>query len=117
MMPEFSSDLSFSKVSMTSIRSFSRLYLTPLLTAFAGGYLFTWGFVSLVIVVLSAGGSDFHAAEQTALLLAVPVFLVLFLWLFISRRTLLTHVMAFGGAALMSALALWGQSALISGGI
>ncbi len=102
---------------MTNLLSFTRLYLTPVLGSFAGGYLFTWGFASLTIASLYATGSEFHAAEQTAFLLAVPVFLVMFFWLFISRRSLLSYSTAYGGATVMTALALWVQSFLTTTGV
>lgn len=101
---------------MSSLLSFSRLYLTPVLGAFAGGYLFTWGFASITVASLYATGSEFHAAEQTAFLLAIPVFLLMFFWLFISRRTLLSYMVAYGGAAVLTGLALWIQSALTTAG-
>ena len=102
---------------MSAFLSFSRLYLTPVLGAFAGGYLFTWGFASVTVASLYALGSDFHAAEQTAFLLAIPLFLVMFFWLFISRRHLLSYATAFGGAALMTGTALWIQSTLLATGV
>ena len=44
------------------------------------------------------------------------VFLLMFFWLFISRRTLLSYMVAYGGAAVLTGLALWIQSALTTAG-
>ncbi len=54
-------------------------YITPLVAALVGGYVFTWGFTVAGITLLVMLGSSFHTAETAMLLLAFPVFLAIFL--------------------------------------
>ena len=101
---------------MSTLLSFTRRSLGPVLTAFIGGYLFTWGFVALTVTATVAFGWDFHTAEHTAFLLAIPVFLFAFFWLFLSRKTLLTHVVAYGGGVAMTGISVWLQTVLLTQG-
>ncbi|MDQ4424954.1 hypothetical protein [Thalassolituus sp.] len=105
-----------SVVFMSTLLSFTRQSLGPVVTAFLGGYLFTWGFVALTVTSTVTLGWGFHTAEHTAFLLAFPVFLLVFFWLFLSRKTLLTHAVAYGGGVLMTAASVWLQSMLLAQG-
>ena len=74
----------------------SRIAAAPL-----SGYAFTRGFAAVVIPALAATGTDFHEAEQAAMLLAFLVFLGMFLWAFAARNfTRIWAVVAGGGAAM-----------------
>jgi len=86
------------------------------LGAFAGGYIFTWGFISLMVAGPVYAGLDFHSAEYTAFLLALPVFLLTFFWLFISRQIVLSHTLIFGSGALAIGLSLWLQTLMLNSG-
>jgi hypothetical protein len=101
---------------MSTFLNFTRHSLGPVITAFLGGYLFTWGFVALTVTSTVTLGWGFHTAEHTAFLLAFPVFLLVFFWLFLSRKTLLTHAVAYGGGVVMTATSVWLQSMLLAQG-
>lgn len=90
---------------MTEIWHLTRHYISPVVTAFVGGYLFTWGIISLVVTGLVYLGNDFHNAETIGFLIAFPIFLTVFFWIFISQKTWLTYTTTFAGGALMTALA------------
>ena len=59
------------------------------------------GYLSLGIASMVAIGVDFHEAEKALMLLALPVFLVLFLLAFASARPKRFVSALAGGAALM----------------
>ena len=77
-----------------------------------GGYAFSWGFSALGIAALVALGADFEDAEAGTLLLALLVFLGVFLWSFAARRIALVWLVLAGGGALMTASA-WALQRLI----
>ena len=81
--------------------------------ALLGGYAFTWGLTGLGIAGLVALGVDFHEAETGMLLLAVLVFLGLFLWGFAAASVLRVWVILGGGAGLMTAAAWALQRAIL----
>lgn len=76
-----------------------------LVTTLVGSFAFTWGFVALGVAGLVALGVDYHEAEVSLMLLAILVFLPLFLWSFASPRQLRVTALLFGGAGLMTATA------------
>lgn len=80
-----------------------------------GGYAFTWGFTALGIAGLVALGTDFHEAETGMLLLAILVFLVVFLWSFTAGSLWRVWGILAGGGAAMAALAWWIQSLVMRG--
>lgn len=82
--------------------------------ALLGGYAFTWGFTVFAMAGLTALGVDFHEAETGALLLAFPIFLVLFLWSFAANSMLRVWAVLGGGAALMTVAAWALQRSLLS---
>ena len=98
---------------MTAIWRVTRRYISPVVAAFLGGYLFTWGAISLLISGLVYVGNDFHNAETIGFLIAFPIFLIVFFWVFISQRIWLTYTTTFLGGALMTAVAYWLQMLLI----
>jgi len=70
-----------------------------------GSYAFTWGFSALGIAGLVALGVDFHEAETGVLLLALLVFLGVFLWAFAAASLARVWLVLAGGGALMTAAA------------
>ena len=101
---------------MTILWSTFRDYVSPLLAALVGGYFFTWGLASLVIAASVFSGGDFHSAEHGAFLLAFPVCLFMFFWLFLSQKKWLAYGCGFGGGALMTITALVLQAQLTAVG-
>ena len=104
---------------MTVFGRITKNYIRPVRTigivaaAFLGGYLFTWGLVALLISALVYLGGDFHNAENVGFLLAFPIFLLMFFWVFISQRTWLTYTTTFVGGTLMTAIAYGLQTLLV----
>lgn len=70
-----------------------------------GGYLFTWGFASLVIALSLSAGSDYHESQHLAFLLAFIVYLVAFLWGFAAASLTRVWAVLAGGGALMTVAA------------
>lgn len=74
--------------------------------ALLGGYAFTWGFVSLGVAGMFAGGMAFHDAEHLSYILGFLLYLVAFLWAFAAHGlTRIWTVLAGGGAAMAAAAA------------
>lgn len=71
-----------------------------------GGYLFTWGLTVLGIAGLVALGVDFHDAETGMFMLAILVFLGMFLWAFAASSALRVWLVLAGGGAAMIGLGL-----------
>ncbi len=72
--------------------------------AIFGGYLFAWGVTVFGIAGLVALGVDFHDAETGMFMLALLVFLGMFLWTFAASSVLRVWlVLAGGGAAMIGA--------------
>ena len=70
-----------------------------------GGYLFTWGFTTLVIALGLAAGHDYHESQHLAFLLAFLVYLVAFLWGFAAASLTRAWIVLAGGGALMTGAA------------
>ncbi|MCU1718109.1 iron transporter [Pseudomonas sp. 5P_3.1_Bac2] len=85
-----------------------------LLLALLGGYAFTWGFVSLGVVLLSWLQVDYHDAEHGMLLLSFLLYLALFLWAFAAASTARVWLVLGGGAVVMIPAALQLQKLLLS---
>jgi len=103
---------------MTSLWIGFREYVSPVIATFVGGYLFTWGFTSLVISVCVFSGFDFHTAEYTGFLLAFPVFLLAFFLIFLSSYRPAAYLVSYGGGTLMTLCSWWLQLLIIdTGGI
>ena len=84
----------------------NRLLITSRVAAgLLGGYVFVWGFTTLLIALALAAGTDYGEAEQLAYLLAFLVFLGAFLWAFASPRLLRVWLVLAGGGAAMTAAA------------
>lgn len=90
---------------MSAILTLLRCCIGPVIAAFVGGYLFTWGAVALAVTSAVYLGDSFHHAEIVAFLLAFPVFLVVFFWLFVTRFPWRVHGLVYGGGGLMTAAA------------
>lgn len=90
---------------MSQFWNITKNRVSPVLTAFLGGYLFTWGVTTLTVVSLVFAGVDYHEAETGALLLAFLVFLAVFLWRFASQRPGRVLLILFGGGALLNTAA------------
>lgn len=85
---------------LTTITMVNRIVVSLL-----GGYVFTWGFTAFGMAGLVALGVNFHEAETTMMLLAILLYLPLFLWAFASPHLSRVWIIIVGGAALMLALA------------
>ena len=72
-----------------------------------GGYLFTWGFVSLGIVLLMQAGMPFGDARTLIHLLAFLVFLGMFCWAFAAAGLLRVWAVLCGGGGVMTGAAWW----------
>lgn len=70
-----------------------------------GGYIFVWGFVSLVIAWSLTTGTGYEEAEHLAYLLAFLVYLAAFLWAFASASLIRVWLVLLGGGAAMTAAA------------
>jgi hypothetical protein len=80
------------------------VHLPRIAAAVFGGYLFTWGVTVFGIAGLVALGVDFHEAETGMLILAILVFLGMFLWSFAASSVLRVWlVLAGGGTAMIGA--------------
>lgn len=82
--------------------------------AVVGGYAFSWGFAVFGVAGLVALGVDFHEAESGVLMLALLVFLVVFLWAFSSASVARVWWVLAGGAAMLAATASAIQQQLMS---
>ncbi len=78
-----------------------------------GGYVFTWGFIALSVVLLFAAGLDFHDAETLASILGLIAFLAVFLWSFAAASVARVWLVLAGGGALMAGAAWLVQRALV----
>lgn len=103
-----------SQVPRTSIRNREHRPIAHLATTLVGSFAFTWGFVALGVAGLVALGVDYHKAEVLLMLLAILVFLPLFLWSFASPRQVRVMILLFGGAGLMTATAWTLQRVLLT---
>ncbi len=88
--------------------------MAHLATTLVGSFAFTWGFVALGVAGLVALGVDYHEAEVSLMLLAVLVFLPLFLWSFASSRPGWVRALLFGSAGVMTAIAWTLQRAVLT---
>ena len=88
--------------------------MARLATTLVGSFAFTWGFVALGVAGLVALGVDYHEAEVSLMLLAVLVFLPLFLWSFASPRQAWVTALLFGSAGAMTAIAWTLQRAMLT---
>jgi hypothetical protein len=79
-----------------------------------GSYAFTWGFAAAGIATLVGLGIDFQDAEMAVLILALLVFLALFLWSFVAASTARLWGALVGGALLLFAAAWAIQRAILT---
>lgn len=92
----------------------SKLQVTSRVAASVlGGYAFTWGFVSLVIVSLVAAGMRYVEAQTLACLLAFLVFLTCFCWSYAASSAARVWVVLAGGGATMTGAAWLAMRALL----
>ncbi|TNC93199.1 iron uptake protein [Thalassolituus sp.] len=91
--------------------------LSNVLAALLGGYLFTWGFISLAITGSVFSGVDFHTAEHGALLIAFPLYLLMFFWIAVSQRFWLSRAVSFIGGTLMTLSAWYLQATIVQAGV
>lgn len=88
--------------------------LSRVAAALLGGYVFCWGLGTLGIAAGVAAGVDWGEAWTLCMLLLFPVYLAAFLWAFAARSVLKVWLCLGGGGAVMSAAALWLQSAIMN---
>lgn len=97
----------------TTQPTLSRLNASPtcvfsrIAAALPGTYAFCWGFVSLAIVLLVASGTAYDDAQMLAMMLAFPLYLVLFLWAFAARSMARVWLVLAAGAVVMTLTAQW----------
>jgi hypothetical protein len=72
-----------------------------------GGWLFTWGFVTLGISTAVAAGLPYNDARTLLFLLAFLVFLGVFLWAFAASSLARVWLLLAGGGAAMTGVAWW----------
>lgn len=90
-------------------------YLLRIVASLLGGYLATWGVVSLGIAALVALGVSFHDAETALQLIGFLLFLALFLWAFAARSLIQVWLVLFGGGGLLTAGAWALQAQMLAG--
>jgi hypothetical protein len=84
----------------------SALHVTSRVAAsLVGGYLFVFGFTTLVAALGVALGMDYHDAEGLAYLSAFLVFLSCVCWAFVARSVGRVWAVLAGGGAVMTAAA------------
>ncbi len=79
-----------------------------------GAYAFTWGLAAAGVAALVGLGVAYHDAEMGMLMLALLVFLGLFLWSFTAASIARIWAVLAGGAALLFTAAWLLQRALLS---
>jgi hypothetical protein len=70
--------------------------------AVAGGWAFTWGFISLAITGLVALGWPYDEANTAAMLVAFIVYLVALCWAFAAASLVRVWAVLAGGAVVMT---------------
>jgi hypothetical protein len=88
--------------------------LNRITAAILGAYAFTWGFTVLGITAMVAMGGSFDDAETGMSMLAFLVYLILFLWTFISVSMIRIWLVLGGGASAMIGVALMLQNSLVN---
>jgi hypothetical protein len=79
-----------------------------------GSYAFSWGFAAAGVAALVGPGVEYHDAEMGVLMLALLVFLGLFLWSFVVSSTYRLWAVLAGGASLLFAAAWAIQRAILN---
>lgn len=82
--------------------------------AVLGGYAFSWGLAAAGVASLVALGMDFHEAETAMMLIAVLVFLGVFLWAFAAASLARVWMVLAGGAGVMTTAAWALQRAILN---
>jgi hypothetical protein len=81
--------------------------------ALLGGYVFAWGFTSLVVAVNLVANGDYDEGLTLAYMLSFLVFLVAFLWAFAAASLTRVWIILAGGGAAMTAAA-WALTQTLS---
>jgi hypothetical protein len=89
------------------------IIISRIVASLFGGYTFTWGFTVLGIAGLVVLGVDFHEAETGMYMLALLVFLGVFLWTFATTSLLRVWAVLVGGGTAMAGVAWALQRTLI----
>lgn len=87
--------------------------LARIAAAVFGGYAFSWGLVAFGMAGLFALGMPFHDAEHLTAMLAMLVYLAVFLWAFAARSLPRVWLVLAGGGALMAGAASLLQATLV----
>lgn len=87
--------------------------IARIVAAVLGGYAFSWGLVAIGMAGLYALGMPFHDAEHLSAMVALLVYLAVFLWAFAARSLPRVWLVLAGGGALMAGAASLVQSALV----
>ena len=83
-----------------------RLIVSRIAASFLGGYVFIWGVVSLVITLSVSLGAQYDDAQQTVMLIAFLLFLLVFIWSY-AERSLFRIWSVLGGGGLLMTLLAW----------
>ena len=94
---------------LTSLRIASRVT-----AAVAGGWAFTWGFVSIAVTGLVALGLPYAEAHTAAMLLGFVVYLAVFCSAFAAASLARVWIALAGGATLMTGAAWLLERSLVS---
>lgn len=70
-----------------------------------GGYVFTWGFIALMLAGLYALNMPFHDAEALSSILGFLLFLTAFLWAFSAANLKRIWLVLVGSGLLMTGVA------------
>ncbi len=82
-----------------------RLVFLRIAASLLGGYVFTWGFATLAIGLLSLVGLSFGDAYNLTMMLAFLVFLTVFCWTFAAGSVAQVWAVLTGGGAVMTGVA------------
>ena len=74
-------------------------------SALLGGYVFVWGFTSLVVALNLVMGGNYDEGLTLAYMLAFLVFVVAFLWAFAAASLMRVWLILAGGGMAMTAAA------------
>ena len=83
----------------------SRLIVSRVAASLLGGYVFVWGFTTLVIASGLAGGMRYDEVRTLAFLLAFLVFLTALCWTFAAASVARVWIVLAGGGAAMTVAA------------
>lgn len=82
-----------------------RIVVSRIAAGVLGGYVFVWGFTTLLIMLAVSTGVKYSEAQTLAYLLAFLVFLAVFCWAFAATSLARVWIVLAGGGAIMTGAA------------